>query len=62
MMLEEERRKREEFEKLQLQKETQLRGKVEFFFRFHFEISHFPAKNKREKSCDIFRWFLLLFL
>ena len=49
MMLEEERRKREEFEKLQLQKETQLRGKLNFFFRFHFEISHFPSKNKEKK-------------
>ena len=46
MMLEEERRKREEFEKLQLQKENQLRGKVDFFFRFHFEIHILFSRQK----------------
>ena len=49
MMLEEERRKREEFEKLQLQKENQLRGKVEFFFAFTLKYPIFPPKIKRKK-------------
>jgi hypothetical protein len=47
MMLEEERRKREEFEKLQQEKEKQLRGKISKFQNFkiskfqNFKISKF---------------------
>ena len=46
MMLEEERRKREEFEKLQLQKETQLRGKLNFFF-FAFSLKCIPFSHQK---------------
>ena len=45
MMLEEERRKREEFEKLQLQKETQLRGKLNFFFAF--TLKYIPFSHQK---------------
>ena len=52
MMLEEERRKREEFEKLQLQKETQLRGML--IFCFHFNDQFKFSRQKKKFYADIF--------